>query len=110
VLSRCFRICGRVVTSERQKFARFLLLDRLVPDRQQMFETVSFLRYLSSPLPRKNSSRIIQSSTGDDRAVPLAIWYANNPDDVVEFEKQMRRKVTLEQHFQLGTARRTANC
>lgn len=23
----------------------------------------------------------------------LALWYANNPDDVPEFEKQMRRKV-----------------
>jgi hypothetical protein len=25
--------------------------------------------------------------------VPLALWYANNPDDIPEFEKQMRRKV-----------------
>ena len=25
--------------------------------------------------------------------MPLAVWYANNPDDVAEFEKQMRRKV-----------------
>ena len=24
---------------------------------------------------------------------PLEIWYRENPDDVVEFEKQMRRKV-----------------
>jgi type I restriction enzyme M protein len=32
-------------------------------------------------------------SSGDDRSVPLAIWYANNPNDVSEFEKQMRRKV-----------------
>jgi type I restriction enzyme M protein len=29
----------------------------------------------------------------DDARVPLAIWYANNPGDVVDFEKQMRRKV-----------------
>src|SRR5207237_9906317 len=29
----------------------------------------------------------------DDSRVPLAIWYANNPGDVVDFEKQMRRKV-----------------
>ncbi len=29
----------------------------------------------------------------DDRRVPLALWYANNPDDITEFEKQMRRKV-----------------
>jgi type I restriction enzyme M protein len=32
-------------------------------------------------------------SSADDRSVPLAIWYANNPNDVSEFEKQMRRKV-----------------
>ena len=32
-------------------------------------------------------------SSEDDRSVPLAIWYANNPNDVSEFEKQMRRKV-----------------
>jgi type I restriction enzyme M protein len=25
--------------------------------------------------------------------VPLALWYANNLDDVPAFEKQMRRKV-----------------
>jgi len=31
--------------------------------------------------------------SGDDRRVPLALWYANNPNDVSEFEKQMRRKV-----------------
>ena len=31
--------------------------------------------------------------SGDDRRVPLAVWYDNNPKDVKEFEKQMRRKV-----------------
>ena len=31
--------------------------------------------------------------SGEDRRVPLAIWYANHPNDVAEFEKQMRRKV-----------------
>jgi type I restriction enzyme M protein len=30
---------------------------------------------------------------GDARKVPLALWYANNIDDIPEFEKQMRRKV-----------------
>lgn len=28
-----------------------------------------------------------------DRLVPLALWYADNPKDISEFEKQMRRKV-----------------
>ena len=27
-----------------------------------------------------------------ERSVPLAIWYQHNPEDVPEFEKQMRRK------------------
>jgi type I restriction enzyme M protein len=30
---------------------------------------------------------------GDARQVPLALWYANNVDDISAFEKQMRRKV-----------------
>lgn len=29
---------------------------------------------------------------GDSCKVPLAQWYANNVDDIPEFEKQMRRK------------------
>src|SRR5438874_2210852 len=55
-----------------------------------------FLRYLSD-----NYAAAAQKELGpdypkiedDDRRVPLAVWYANNPDDVAEFEKQMRRKV-----------------
>lgn len=55
-----------------------------------------FLRYLSD-----NYEAAVQRELGadypkldvDGRRVPLALWYANNPDDVVEFEKQMRRKV-----------------
>ncbi len=31
--------------------------------------------------------------SGDDRRVPLSVWYGNNTNDVAEFEKQMRRKV-----------------
>jgi type I restriction enzyme M protein len=55
-----------------------------------------FLRYLSD-----NYEAAVQRELGadypkpevDGRRVPLALWYANNPDDIVEFEKQMRRKV-----------------
>ena len=55
-----------------------------------------FLRYLSD-----NYEAAVQRELGADypklevdaRRVPLALWYANNQDDVVEFEKQMRRKV-----------------
>lgn len=55
-----------------------------------------FLRYLSD-----NYEVAAQKELGsdypkfgrDDTRVPLAIWYANSPGDVVDFEKQMRRKV-----------------
>ncbi len=55
-----------------------------------------FLRYLSDNYEiaaQKELGRDYPKVTGDDRRVPLAIWYANNPDDVAAFEKQMRRKV-----------------
>jgi type I restriction enzyme M protein len=54
-----------------------------------------FLRYLSDnyeSAAQKELGPDYPKLNGDDRSVPLAIWYANNPDDVVEFEKQMRRK------------------
>jgi len=54
-----------------------------------------FLRYLSD-----NYAFAAQKELGrdypkakDDCLVPLAIWYANNPDDIGDFEKQMRCKV-----------------
>ena len=54
-----------------------------------------FLRYLSD-----NYEAAAQKELGEDyptlppgdRRPPLAVWYAQNPGDVVEFEKQMRRK------------------
>jgi type I restriction enzyme M protein len=55
-----------------------------------------FLRYLSDnyeAAAEKELGRDYPQVEGDDRRVPLAIWYANNPDDVADFEKQMRRKV-----------------
>jgi len=39
---------------------------------------------LPAPLSEKHGSRMLP---------PLCLWYANNPDDITEFEKQMRRKV-----------------
>lgn len=55
-----------------------------------------FLRYLSD-----NYEAAAQRELGadypkveeDSHRVPLALWYANNGDDIAEFEKQMRRKV-----------------
>ena len=55
-----------------------------------------FLRYLSD-----NYEAAAQKELGsdwpelepEDRLSPLSFWYADNQDDVPEFEKQMRRKV-----------------
>ncbi len=55
-----------------------------------------FLRYLSDnyeTAAKKELGRDYPDVGGDTRKVPLALWYANNVDDVPEFEKQMRRKV-----------------
>jgi type I restriction enzyme M protein len=55
-----------------------------------------FLRYLSDnyeTAAQKELGRDYPEIGGDGRKVPLALWYANNPDDIAEFEKQMRRKV-----------------
>ena len=55
-----------------------------------------FLRYLSDnyeAAAKKELGSDFPKIRADDRRVPLALWYANNPDDITEFEKQMRRKV-----------------
>jgi len=55
-----------------------------------------FLRYLSDnyeTAARKELGSDYPTFDTDDTRVPLAVWYANNPGDVVDFEKQMRRKV-----------------
>ena len=55
-----------------------------------------FLRYLSDnyeTAAMKELGRDYPDVGGDARKVPLALWYANNVDDIPEFEKQMRRKV-----------------
>jgi type I restriction enzyme M protein len=54
-----------------------------------------FLRYLSDnyeTAAKKELGRDFPDVGGDARKVPLALWYANNVDDIPEFEKQMRRK------------------
>lgn len=55
-----------------------------------------FLRYLSDnyeTAAKKELGKDYPALGQDDRRVPMALWYANNPDDIAEFEKQMRRKV-----------------
>lgn len=54
-----------------------------------------FLRYLSDnyeTAARKELGRDYPDLEAGDRRAPLAVWYAQNPDDTTEFEKQMRRK------------------
>jgi type I restriction enzyme M protein len=54
-----------------------------------------FLRYLSDnyeTAAKKELGKDYPDTNGDVRKVPLALWYASNPDDIREFEKQMRRK------------------
>jgi type I restriction enzyme M protein len=55
-----------------------------------------FLRYLSDnyeeAAQRELGSDYPLVMAGDTR-IPLAVWYANNPDDTAAFEQQMRRKV-----------------
>ena len=55
-----------------------------------------FLRYLSDNYEiaaEKELGKDYPKVNGDERSVPLALWYAANTKDVPEFEKQMRRKV-----------------
>ncbi len=55
-----------------------------------------FLRYLSDnyeTAAKKELGKDYPAFAADDRRVPLALWYVNNPDDIPAFEKQMRRKV-----------------
>ncbi|MDP1789659.1 MAG: N-6 DNA methylase, partial [Methylibium sp.] len=55
-----------------------------------------FLRYLSDnyeTAAKKELGKDYPDVGGDARKVSLALWYANNVDDVPAFEKQMRRKV-----------------
>lgn len=55
-----------------------------------------FLRYLSDnyeKAAKKELGNDYPKLESDDPKVPLAHWYENNPKDVTEFEKQMRRKV-----------------
>ena len=54
-----------------------------------------FLRYLSDnyeTAAKKELGKDYPDTSGDARKVSLALWYANNPDDIAAFEKQMRRK------------------
>ncbi len=55
-----------------------------------------FLRYLSDNYEmaaEKELKKDYPSVSADEKRSPLAVWYADNADDVADFEKQMRKKV-----------------
>ena len=55
-----------------------------------------FLRYLSDnyeSAAKKELGKDYPVLKENDKRTPLSVWYEQNPDDVQEFEKQMRRKV-----------------
>jgi type I restriction enzyme M protein len=56
-----------------------------------------FLRYLSDNYEAAARRELGKdypdpNAVGNEGRTPLSVWYANNPDDVAAFEKQMRRK------------------
>lgn len=55
-----------------------------------------FLRYLSDnyeAAAQKELGRDYPKLEDENRRAPLAVWYEQNPKDIADFEKQMRRKV-----------------
>lgn len=55
-----------------------------------------FLRYLSEnyeAAAKRELGTDYPAPDAEDHRTPLALWYEDNPDDIAEFEKQMRRKV-----------------
>jgi type I restriction-modification system DNA methylase subunit len=68
-----------------------------------------FLRYLSDNYEAA-AKKELAADYPDPNAIsnggktPLSVWYADNPDDVAAFEKQMRRKVhyVVEPHYLWG--------
>ncbi len=59
-----------------------------------------FLRYLSDNYETaakkelgKDYPETLSNTVDDTNTVPLALWYAHNPEDILQFEKQMRRKL-----------------
>ena len=55
-----------------------------------------FLRYLSDnyeAAAKKELGKDYPVFNGNGGNTPLSVWYEQNPADVTEFEKQMRRKV-----------------
>ena len=92
-----------MTATEQQRLGKILwaIADQLrgamdADDFRDYMLSFLFLRYLSDnyeTAARKELGPDYPKLAADDTRVPLALWYANNPADAIEFEKQMRRKV-----------------
>jgi type I restriction enzyme M protein len=54
-----------------------------------------FLRYISDSYEQAAAKELgadYPKLNGDNKVAPLSVWYEQNPEDIEEFEKQMRRK------------------
>lgn len=63
-----------------------------------------FLRYLSDNYEssvKKELGSDYPQLANEDKRTPLSIWYTENPESIIDFEKQMRRKVhyVIEPHY-----------
>ena len=93
---------------EQQKLGKTLwgIADKLrgamnADDFRDYMLSFLFLRYLSDnyedAVKKELGSDypVLPDTNSDDERVliPLQVWYDKNPDDIVDFEKQMRRKI-----------------
>jgi type I restriction enzyme M protein len=92
-----------MTSQEREELGRTLwnIADRLrgamnADDFRDYMLSFLFLRYLSynyEQAARRELGADYPKRANGGATTPLQAWYAANPDDVGEFEKQMRRKV-----------------
>ena len=91
------------MTEDQKQLGRTLwnIADRLrgamnADDFRDYMLSFLFLRYLSDnyeQAARRELGADHPEATAGEATTPLQAWYAANPDDVGEFERQMRRKV-----------------
>jgi type I restriction enzyme M protein len=91
------------VTEDQKQLGRTLwnIADRLrgamnADDFRDYMLSFLFLRYLSDnyeQAARRELGSDYPAATNVSTTTPLQAWYAANPDNVAEFERQMRRKV-----------------
>lgn len=78
------------------KIADTLRGSMMADDFRDYMLSFLFLRYLSEQYEeavKKELESDYPQLSDDNRQIPLQIWYDNNTDDIVAFERQMRRKV-----------------